>query len=77
MLYLMTHLVHFIYGYMGSVTRKSIWLEIWRKEGNVLTHSVYGYIESVTRKSIWLEIWRKEGNALFNDTLGTFYLWLY
>ena len=31
MLYLMTHLVHFIYGYIESITRNSIWLEIWKE----------------------------------------------
>ena len=32
------------------------------------THFIYGYMAS--------DIW-KEGNVLFNDTLNTFYLWLY
>ena len=27
--------------------------------------------------AVILEIGRKEGNVLFNDTLNTFYLWLY
>ena len=46
-----------------------IWKE-GRKEMFYLTthstHFIYGYMEG-----------RKEGNVLFNDTLNTFYLWLY
>ena len=38
-------------------------------------HFIYGYMVSDT----WLRTLRywKEGNVLFNDTLNTFYLWLY
>ena len=43
---------------------------------NVYDQSKFNIVMSV-RLEISNEESRKEGNVLFNDTLNTFYLWLY
>ena len=46
--------------------------------GRVRNLKVYGHVNKVSH-SLWgtQTEGRKEGNVLFNDTLNTFYLWLY
>ena len=64
MFYLTTHSTHFIYGYLASESVLTPWVSVWCRK-------------QIHRKKLLFKTGRKEGNVLFNDTLNTFYLWLY